>query len=54
VKPTDHRLKPSDPQHPRFLESGPSLSMQELLYAKIAEPQANSTFVSANAAARHP
>ena len=42
----EQRLKPSDPQHPRFLESGPSLPVQKLLYTKITESQANNTFLS--------
>ena len=46
VKPMQQRLKRNDPQHPLFLECGPSLSVQKLLYEKIAESQANNTFSS--------
>ena len=46
VKPMEQRLKPNDPQHPCFLECGPSLPVQKLLYAKVAESQANNSYVS--------
>ena len=46
VKPMHQRLKPNNPQHPRFLECGPSLPVQKLLYAKIADSQANNTYAS--------
>jgi len=46
VKPMEKRVLPNNPKHARFLERGPSLAVQKLLYTKIAESQATNCYAS--------
>jgi transposase len=44
--PTPERLTRADPEHPLFLETGPPLRVQELLYRVVAEAQEENYYVS--------